>query len=64
MSRERYTITVEPLPARPGEPEPAIRLRQWLKLALRAFKLRCVDVKQSKPSESDTVSDATEGRGK
>jgi hypothetical protein len=30
-------VTVDP---KPGEPDPAIRLRQWLKLGLRAFGIR------------------------
>lgn len=27
-------------PGKPGEPDPGIRLRQWLKLGLRAFGIR------------------------
>lgn len=39
---ETFTITVESLPHQPGEPDAIVRLRQWLKLGLRGFKLRCV----------------------
>jgi hypothetical protein len=38
MSRENWTITLEPLPDRPGEPPAARRMAQLLKLALRGFR--------------------------
>jgi hypothetical protein len=34
------TITLIPLPAKPGEPPVEIRVRQALKLLLRGFRLR------------------------
>ena len=37
---DRFTLAVDPLPAKPGEPPPAIRLRAWLKLGRRVFGLR------------------------
>lgn len=37
---EGVTIRLTPLPAKPGEPPAAIRLRQLLKLALRGFRFR------------------------
>ena len=33
-------LMVHALPCKPGEPPPEIRLRQWLKLGLRAFGIR------------------------
>ena len=49
---ERYVITLEALPKRPGAARvPAeVRLRQLLKLALRGLLLRCVDVRTRKPA--------------
>jgi hypothetical protein len=33
-----FTVTVQP--SKPGEPHPAMRLKQWLKLGLRGFGIR------------------------
>ncbi len=48
MSQETYIITLEPLPATDRhELAPVeVRLRQLLKIALRAFRLRCTDIRQ------------------
>jgi hypothetical protein len=45
MSREAFTITLETLPDRPGDAPPARRMAQLLKLALRGFRFRCIDVR-------------------
>ncbi len=44
------TVTVDP---KPGEPDPAIRLRQWLKLGLRAFGIR-VEWTPAEPAKPNT----------
>jgi hypothetical protein len=43
---DRFVVIFEPLPDRPGrvEPLPEIRLRQLLKIAGRALRLRAVSV--------------------
>lgn len=46
MSEQRYIITIEAMPVRPGMAPAEIRLRQALKLLLRAFRLKCVDVRE------------------
>ncbi len=44
--KERFTITLEPLPSRPGGPSASQRMRQLLRIALRRQRLRCVDIRQ------------------
>ena len=45
----RFNLTLEALPH--GDDRPAvIRLRAFLKLALRGFKLRCVEAKELTPA--------------
>jgi hypothetical protein len=39
--RERYTVVLEALP---DSAPPAVRLRHLLKSALRAWRLRCIEV--------------------
>lgn len=43
---ERFTLTIVAEPDRPGRVRVPVeqRLRQWLKLGLRGFRLRCVSV--------------------
>jgi hypothetical protein len=45
MSREAFTITLEPLPDRPGEAPAARRMAQLLKIALRGFRLKCTGMR-------------------
>jgi hypothetical protein len=64
---ERYTVILEPLPEQPGRPPPPppeIRLRQALKLLLRGFRLRAVDVQgaSTKPGESASLRTAADQR--
>jgi hypothetical protein len=40
LSGSSFTFSLTPEPSRPGEPPPEVRVRQLLKLALRAFRLR------------------------
>ncbi len=42
--KERFTVTLEPLPDRPGGPSASQRMRQLLRHALRRQRLRCVDI--------------------
>jgi hypothetical protein len=42
VSGTRWTLVLEPMPPRPGEPDPARRVARLLKFALRALRLRCV----------------------
>ena len=48
-SKQSYIITFQPLPDRPGKtlPPAEIRVRQLLKMALRGFNLRAVDVRET-----------------
>lgn len=48
MSEERYTIVVVPVPGW-GVP-PIVRLRKFLKAALRSWGLRCVECVENKPT--------------
>ena len=43
---ETYIIIIEAAPARDATPPASVRLRQWLKVGLRAFELRCIDVRE------------------
>ena len=47
----RYTLTLEAKGTDRLNRSPIIRLRQLLKLAGRAFNLRCVSVRQVEPGE-------------
>jgi hypothetical protein len=44
VSEPRWVLAFEPMPSRPGEPDPAARIRRLLKYAARALRLRCVSV--------------------
>jgi hypothetical protein len=46
MKRERWTITFEPAEPSSVRVEMAQKIKQLLKIALRALKLRAVEVKQ------------------
>lgn len=61
-TRETFIITIE---AGDHPTAPAIRLRQWLKIGLRAFGLRVVDVSEQRevqPIVHDKVVDTADGR--
>lgn len=47
-----YRLTVRPIG--PADPPPAIRLRRFLKLALRGFGLKCIDVEEVTPTAKVT----------
>ncbi len=42
--RQSFTITLHPLPTRPGQPDPMYRLRTALKRLLRTYGLRCTRI--------------------
>ena len=44
MSKEQFTITVVSLPS---DVPDVNRLRRFLKMALRAYKLRCVEIREN-----------------
>lgn len=44
-SRPRIALVLQPLPAQEGEPSLDVRLRRLLKFALRACRLRCLEVR-------------------
>ena len=48
---ERYTITVKALK---DDKPPAVRLERLLKYALRACRLRCVEVSQERKTQEET----------
>lgn len=39
-----FIVHVRPLPDRPGGPDQWQRLRGWLKVGLRAYRLRCIRI--------------------
>lgn len=43
-----YRVSLVALPA---EEPPEVRVRQLLKIALRRFRLRCVEVEETKPEK-------------
>jgi hypothetical protein len=53
MSTERFQITVESIGGQ--DVPPVIRLRGWLKLALRAFGLRVVTARELTESTAEGV---------
>jgi hypothetical protein len=56
----RFEITLEALPTDDGAP-PVVRLRRFLKAALRSFGLRCVECRQVDAAE-DAASGPPVGR--
>lgn len=46
MSYPRYVVTLRALPRDPLNREPHVALRQWLKIGLRGFGLRCERVEE------------------
>ncbi len=64
MERPRYVLILEPLPSKDGEPEPVLRLRRLLKLALRVCRLKCVSAEEIKsPLDSNTGEIGLNSRG-
>jgi hypothetical protein len=58
---ERFLIELHALPS---DVPPAVRLRQWLKSALRAARLRAVSVRQLPPPQGTPPGDGKgNGRG-
>jgi hypothetical protein len=49
MAEPLWHLTLTPMPARPGEPDPSVRVRRLLKFARRALRLRCVSLRQPQP---------------
>jgi hypothetical protein len=45
----RFALVIRSEPLKPGEPPIEIRLRRFLKLALRAFGLRCESITPAAP---------------
>ena len=59
-NRPRYVITLEPLP----DAVPAmVRLRKYLKLALRSFRLKCIEAVEQKPDPKPPQADGSRGVG-
>jgi hypothetical protein len=48
---EQFAVTLQALPA-PGGPPAIIRLRRFLKAALRSYGLRCVECREHAPPEA------------
>ena len=49
MSKKRYALTLESLPNRGDE---TVRLRKFLKMALRCYGLKCIRCEELKPEEA------------
>jgi hypothetical protein len=49
VSESAWHLSFEPMPPRPGEPPPEVRIRSLLKLAGRRFRLRCVSLNEPPP---------------
>jgi hypothetical protein len=57
----RFTVTVEARPPKaregmPPPPAPALRIRAWLKVGLRAFGLICTEIKELPPEDGQAGS--------
>jgi hypothetical protein len=49
LAEPLWHLTFTPMPARPGEPDPSVRVRRLMKHAKRALRLRCVSLKEPPP---------------
>jgi hypothetical protein len=49
VSEPTWHLAFVPMPPRPGEPDPSVRVRRLLKFAKRALRLRCVSLKEPPP---------------
>ena len=62
MATPTYTVTLRPLPPRPGDdPDPGATraLRRLLKYAARVCRLRCIRIDSTRPSTQPSTSEVS-----